>query len=468
MTDQNDGQMDDELSPRVRETSPGSRQNRWRAAASVLTGNANKILIVVAIALIVLVVTRSIKSEPTPTQNLGVKPPKASQASPNETADYVADKVKERDRRAADYIAGSKKEYDRGTGYMPEVTREWEDPLADYAAATSASQITETSIGSQVPDPQPAASPPPPRRQSSGANAEADPRATAMANAMLDLDRARQTRLALKNPIKLVEREAPLSKTPAVQDPLIDAARAAPRHTDVKRYASLGEMIYAVMDFEANSDYSKFVQATAIAGRFAGAKFQGSFRRTRDRLEIVFSKVHWKGKTLAVSAIAANPENPEIGLATEVNQHYLARYGGVILAAMAGSAATELAREGTTVTRGPLGDTEVEVPNRTGKDILLIAGADGVGELAGDLRAGMNRPPTVIVAATTPIVLVLTADWVDDPSAGVMEGGTLRAETDEGLDPTLPPPPPSLNDAQTVSPYQALVQARRNQLETEQ
>lgn len=372
------------------------------------------IVAVVVVIMIVLIGTRGCGADPLPKQNLGVNTaPKKEASSPSDTSDYVADGIKERDAKMAEAVGRSPEAIKGGAAYMPELTREWSDPLADYASATSRSTLTDTIVSAQ-PTAAPVGTPVPQRRNSSTLEQQAGhPRAEKMLAALKAHEANGTSTLTLASTQAATLGTWKPSATPV---PAAGAQRASSGPEGrAKKLANLGDVLYAVVDFEANSDHSKFVQATSVAGPFAGAKFQGNFTRTMDRLEITFSRVNWKGQTYPLSAIAANPENPEIGLATEVNHHYLQRYGGVVLAAMVGAAGEQVAREGTTIRRGPLGEVDIETEKRSTEDLVKIGVGAGALEVRNALRDNINRPPTVIVAANTPIGIVLTQDWLDVP-----------------------------------------------------
>lgn len=390
---------------------------------------STKVIMGVLAAFMLIIVFGGKKEEDRPS-NLGIKPPNRQQTDPNMIDPKIAQIQKDRDQRNAESLAANEQARNAGASYLPRVTNEVEDPLNAYARA-SVGQGTPVTI--PVPPPLPPPAPAPTQSTatplpSNSGPAKENPRYVAIAKAMKKaLDPGR-----LEIDVQLAGVDA---KPPPVDGKIqkpgdstgtgsVDRSQASPsgKKIETKKVAGLGELFYATMDLEANSDYSKFVQATIIGGPFDGAKVQGAFKLVTDRLEIVFSKIAYNGKTMPINAIATNPENPEVGLATDVNYHYLQRFGGVFTAALVKGYGEALETQGNQVTvNADTGTVIQQTPRRSDKDLALIASGEAADELGAYFRSRINRPPTVIVAANTPIGVLLRGDLLEPLNALTLE-----------------------------------------------
>jgi len=204
-------------------------------------------------------------------------------------------------------------------------------------------------------------------------------------------------------------------------------------------FVRTGHLLYAAMDLEANSDSANFVQATVQAGPFRGARLQGTFKKTKnDDLEVVFSTLSWRNGTYHVNSLAVNPEEPKVGLVSEVNHHYITRFGGLFLTGVFSAVGQQLAQQGTTTSISTTtGLTQTTVPTKTPLQYGLI-GLGGVAQGFSQIAAeGARREPTVVVSARTPVGVLFKEDWVDNPTAN-LPNATIDAPAPAGDLPYLP------------------------------
>lgn len=182
--------------------------------------------------------------------------------------------------------------------------------------------------------------------------------------------------------------------------------------------ARAGTSLYAINAYSLNSDYSNRVVAD-IVGRDArgdplhGAKAMGSFERKYSKLVLKFDRLCTVGHgCISIDAIAVDVENAEVGLASDVNEHFWYRYGGLF-------AATILA--GVSEAAGDSGTREESVSpvgsrvTTTGlEDDALIARALGrTGETFTEVLASrITRAPTAKLDSGMEMALVLFDDIV--------------------------------------------------------
>ncbi len=86
-----------------------------------------------------------------------------------------------------------------------------------------------------------------------------------------------------------------------------------------------GEIVYAQLLTEANSDAPGPVLAQILTGPLAGNRILGSFEVSNDLLLLNFDTIIIDGENLSIDAVALDPETTLPGMATEVDHRYLQR-----------------------------------------------------------------------------------------------------------------------------------------------
>ena len=172
-----------------------------------------------------------------------------------------------------------------------------------------------------------------------------------------------------------------------------------------------GTIFYAVMDTALDSDQPGPAMATVVSGPYKGAKVLGGFKRHKDSLVVQFSRLIPKnGPVQPIKAYAVNTATTRTAVATAVNHHYLARWGGLIAASFMEGFGRAVEQSGSTVvnTVGSGGASSLTIhPSRTaGAEAEQALGT--VGQKAGQqIQKNFNEPPTVKVAAGTAIDVLI-------------------------------------------------------------
>lgn len=100
--------------------------------------------------------------------------------------------------------------------------------------------------------------------------------------------------------------------------------------------ANPGHIAFGELLTSINSNEPGPVEAEIVSGRFNGAKVLGKFKREKDRLVIQFDTMTWNHQNYPISAYAINAKTARTYVATSVNHHTLARWGGLIAASFLG------------------------------------------------------------------------------------------------------------------------------------
>jgi intracellular multiplication protein IcmE len=219
-------------------------------------------------------------------------------------------------------------------------------------------------------------------------------------------------------PDRAIAPAAPNSIAPSNANPGESAVASMAGKTP---FIGAGEAFYCQFNFGINTDASsKDVVGTCLQGKLKGATVIGKYQPSPDNaadadVSVTFDKLRIPGKaTQAITAIAVNEETLTSGLADEVNDHSLKKFGGLFVASMLrgmGKAASIVTGQTTTTTSGAqtVQTTSVD-PLSTSRQVQISLGEVGVS--AGDLflRRAESIKPTVKVNPKKTFGLVFLAD----------------------------------------------------------
>lgn len=178
----------------------------------------------------------------------------------------------------------------------------------------------------------------------------------------------------------------------------------------------------AVLTTGIDTDEPGPVLAEIVEGPFAGSKLIGTVTtgssQTSEKATLQFNIITTKGaqKSAQIKAYAVNQETARTGLATDVDHHYLERYGLLFAASFMNGFGTALASAGTTVVTSATGVTTTSAQSRTLSNLLDVQemGTIALGNVGKDvskaLAQNVTRPVTVRVAPGTPIAVLFMQD----------------------------------------------------------
>jgi hypothetical protein len=174
-----------------------------------------------------------------------------------------------------------------------------------------------------------------------------------------------------------------------------------------------GTIFFAILDTAVNSDYPDTpVMATVIAGKYKGAKLLGklSLAQGQDKVSLNFNLIDMESwpKTKSVTAFAIDPDTARTVLATNVDYHYLLRYGSIIGTSFLtgySSAITNAGTSATTLTGMTSTHPTLSPANK------LAVGLGQVGTTLGSAVSNyVNTPNTVQVNAGVSIGILFMSD----------------------------------------------------------
>lgn len=178
-----------------------------------------------------------------------------------------------------------------------------------------------------------------------------------------------------------------------------------------------GSILNAVIVTSVNSDEPGPVLAEITTGPYAGGRVIGKFELPKDgqKVMLTFTTLSMQNadKSYDLSAYAVDPETARTALASDVDNHYLARYGAFSAAAFLKGYSQMLSQQGTTQTitvgGGGVSSTTTH-PQMSSKDLAISALGVVGSEIAGELKGDLKRPPTVTLKSGTGIGLLVMKD----------------------------------------------------------
>ncbi|MDR2208071.1 MAG: hypothetical protein LBE22_03755 [Azoarcus sp.] len=156
-----------------------------------------------------------------------------------------------------------------------------------------------------------------------------------------------------------------------------------------------GNVLYAVSDAEINTDDGSEVMASIRGGDWDGARLIGKIQRTPNNISLKFNILAPQDDrpTMRINAVAIREEDAKLGIAENIDHHYIQRYAALAVSSLLGGAGRVFQHQGTAVFH-PSG--MVATSNGDPADRQIIGSA--VGELGTSLsqefRNDVNRPAT--------------------------------------------------------------------------
>lgn len=193
------------------------------------------------------------------------------------------------------------------------------------------------------------------------------------------------------------------------------AASTAPEEKPVALKA--GSILHGVVLTAVNSDEPGPVLAQIITGPYAGGRMLGKFELAKDSGKVILSfnvlTMQNAARSYAITSFAVDPQTARTGFASDVDRHYLSRYGLFAAAEFAKGYGNALSQSGSTqtVNAGVGGvSSTTTYPALNNKQIALSALGSLGGEVGNSLRDGLRRPPTVTLNAGTEIGVLIMQD----------------------------------------------------------
>ncbi|MCB1784378.1 MAG: hypothetical protein KDI13_10345 [Alphaproteobacteria bacterium] len=187
---------------------------------------------------------------------------------------------------------------------------------------------------------------------------------------------------------------------------------------------SAGDIAYAQLLTEANSDVPGPVLALLVSGPLKGSKILGKFSVKEDKyLTLNFDTVVVDGKSVSITAIALDPDTTLPGMATEVNHRYFKRVILPAAAAFVKGLSQAIADSGNTdITISQDGTTTASTDNNKSRDQKVATGVSEAGDEISSIIDDMANDTKVLVKihSGTPMGILFTEPVMEKNSSDDM------------------------------------------------
>lgn len=182
-----------------------------------------------------------------------------------------------------------------------------------------------------------------------------------------------------------------------------------------------GSILFAVLDTAVNSDYPDSpVMATIVSGPFKGAKMLGKIITTKgvsgqmDRVTLNFVMMNmdtWP-KSKSVTSYAIDPDTARTVLASNVNYHYMQRFGALMATSFLEGYGQAVMTSGssTSSTPGASGVLTSSNPTLSPSNKLAVAFGQMAQAVGQATKNYTERPPTVIVDSGVGLGILFMTD----------------------------------------------------------
>ena len=215
------------------------------------------------------------------------------------------------------------------------------------------------------------------------------------------------------------------------------AQKAAENLANPPHIIKAATVYFAIIKNKVSSDQPNTpVMAKLITGPYKGSKLLGGFYTEKDKLLIKFNTMVMKSRARSFSVgttYAIDTKDGQSAVETDVNHHYLLRYGSLFAASLLeglGKAYTPntFCYIGVNGMTCPGGMNDVN-PNQVNTKVALMRGAGQIGTTLGQhIGDYFNTPPTVTVAQGT-LVGILFMNDVTVPKMQVVQTDPDYAES---------------------------------------
>ena len=176
-----------------------------------------------------------------------------------------------------------------------------------------------------------------------------------------------------------------------------------------------GKILFAAIETSVNSDQpSTPVLATIAVGKYKGSKLLGAFTRENDGLVIKFTTLSIPNidRSIPINAYAINSNTAQTSLSSNVDHHYLMRYGSAFAAAFLEGFGQYFSNNQPNQKNICIStsDHPCNVANQSVKNGLYSGLGQSGAVLSSSLKNNMNTPPTVTLKSGTGVGILFMQD----------------------------------------------------------
>ena len=174
-----------------------------------------------------------------------------------------------------------------------------------------------------------------------------------------------------------------------------------------------GSILFGVIETSINSDVNTPIMAKIVAGPLNGSKLMGTFVRQHKSLLINFTVLSDPAypHSMAINAVAIDPDTARTALSGDVDSHYLLRYGSLFASSFVQGISQAIMNNGVSsdCLFGGFGCTLKQTPLNSQQQIYVGLGQMGQA-YSQHMGNNFNMPPTVRIPAGTGVGVLLMGD----------------------------------------------------------
>jgi intracellular multiplication protein IcmE len=177
--------------------------------------------------------------------------------------------------------------------------------------------------------------------------------------------------------------------------------------------AKAGTIFNAVLETAINSDEPSPVLAKIVSGPLKGTRLIGSIQTEGEKVVVQFTTASLPNyaNSVKLNAVAVDPDSTRTALASDVDHHYIEKYGLLLASSFLSGYSTAIARENTTTSVGPLGNVTVSQGELTSSQINKQALGNVGTQLANTAQQNIqNVKPTITVVGGSAVGILLMED----------------------------------------------------------
>ena len=181
-----------------------------------------------------------------------------------------------------------------------------------------------------------------------------------------------------------------------------------------------GSVLFGVIETAINTDEPSPVMATVVSGKYKGGKLLGSISHSSRQEKLVLNftvlSLPKHSSSIKIKAVAIDPDTARTALASDVDHHYLLRYGTLFASAFMEGYGDAISDQGNTTITAPTGTITSVKSNLSGKEEFYSALGEVGKKWARQTEKIFDRPYTVTVNQGEGVgVLFLEDIDVSDP-----------------------------------------------------
>lgn len=185
-----------------------------------------------------------------------------------------------------------------------------------------------------------------------------------------------------------------------------------------------GTILFATVDTSVNSDVAGPILATVVHGPYKGARIIGSFTPPvigSESLNITFNVMSLPDMdaSMSMTAVAIDPDTARTAIASDVDHHYLLRYGTLFASSFMAGYSEAITEAGATTTTQSDGSTTTSTADLSGTEQIMAALGQVGTSWSESASSVFDTLPTITINQGTGIGILM----MDDLDVGQARNG---------------------------------------------